>query len=171
MDKAVFQVVCVPLLGIKHTAMLAISTPDNQFNFYSELFELKNDLGEYFFKLISIGLACKECLENGLVCNHRLDKLPHWKSFERQALIDAILSTNASLADTETRGVMKTSQMNLFDKEWIQKLGERPLYQWDYSPSVLWMAIDPAGGGNQSDFSVATLGYESCRHIVSLYFL
>lgn len=46
-------------------------------NFYSELFELKNDTGELLFYLISIGLACATCFENGLMCSHMLNKLPH----------------------------------------------------------------------------------------------
>jgi hypothetical protein len=79
MDKAVFQAVCVPLLGVKDTALLAISTPDDEFNFYSELFEMKRPDGETLFLLIPIGLACQDCMEEGLQCQHKLDKLPHCK--------------------------------------------------------------------------------------------
>lgn len=55
----------------------------------------------------------------------------------------------------------------MFEKPWIKALAERKPYEWTYSPSVLWMAVDPAGGGTQSDFAVATLGYESARHVVT----
>ena len=170
MDKAVFQVVCVPLLSVKHTAMLAISTPDSEFGFYSELFELKKDTGESFFRLISIGLACDECLENGLVCQHKMDKLPHWKTFERQALIDAILATSADLANTETRGVVKSSKRDLFEKSWIKHFSERPPHTFLYNPSVLWVGIDPSGGGNQSDFAIATMAYSQAARVVRLTF-
>jgi len=145
MDPAVFKVVCVPLLGIRHTALLAISTPDSEYNFFSELFQLRNEEGEPFFHLISIGLACEACLEAGLVCMHKLDKLPHWKTTERQALIDAILATDAQLADTETRGVIKSSKREIFEKGWLAQLAARPLFEWENDPHVLWMGIDPAG--------------------------
>ena len=171
MDKGIFYSVCTPLLGMNHTALLAISTPDDEFNFYSELFQLKNEKDETLFHLISIGLACQTCLDNGLRCSHKLDKLPHWKPVERQALINKILSSNPDLADRETRGIVKTSKRNLFEKTWIAKLKERPLYVFEYSPSVIYVAIDPAGGGSMSDFAICSMAYENCRHVVQLLLL
>lgn len=148
MDKQVFFQVCVPLLGVNHTALLAISTPDDEFNFYSELFDLKRPDGKSMFKMIKIGnsktptrmiqhscttqmmccllvdgvfvcigLACADCMDNGLQCNHKLDKLPHWKTIERQALISTILESVPELADRETRGVVKSNRRNCFDKD------------------------------------------------------
>ena len=97
------------------------------------------------FYLISIGLACNTCLENGLQCGHKLDKLPHWKPVERQALINTLLQSNPDLADRETRGVVKSARRDVFEKQWIKALGERAPYVWEYNPNVLFMAIDPAG--------------------------
>ncbi len=228
MDQSVFQAVVVPLLGVRHTALLAISTPDDEFNFYSELFELKNDRGGELFKTIRIGLACEACQANGLRCEHLNHRLPHcntlrnknthprrrqtqtriyahiltrcrntrtranmstlrvvtevqfsemtiedhlddsdaistdWvclelcdadgslcdttgKTVERQELVNTILATNPDLADRESRGIVKSSRRHLFDKLWVLALGKRPFYTFDYRPSVLWMAIDPAG--------------------------
>ncbi len=119
MDEAVFHSVCVPLLSVNHTALLAISTPDDEFNFYSELFNLKTPTGESLFELLSIGLACETCMENGLVCNHKLDRLPAWKSVERQELVQSILGQNRDLADRETRGVVKSGRREVFEKPWI----------------------------------------------------
>ena len=59
--------------------MLAISTPDDDQNFFSALFELKKPDGENMFKTIRIGLSCASCLEAGLLCQHLVDKLPHCK--------------------------------------------------------------------------------------------
>jgi hypothetical protein len=122
------------------------------------------------FYLISIGLACTACLEAGLACSHKLDKLPHWKPVERQALINTILANNPDLADRETRGVVKSSRRDMFEKAWVKKLADRPLYSFELKPSVIFIAIDPAGGGNMSDFAMATLAYENCRHVVILFY-
>lgn len=143
----------------------------DRFNFYSELFELKRENGENLFFLIKIGLACQTCLDNGLQCKHRLDKLPHWKPVERQALINKILQSSPDLADRETRGVVKSSRRDWFEKAWIQSLRDRNPYVFEHNPHVLFMAVDPAGGGNQSDFALCTLGYENSRHVVIFFSL
>jgi len=36
-------------------------------------------------------------MENGVPCNHKLDKLPHWRPIERQALMNSILASNPDL--------------------------------------------------------------------------
>jgi hypothetical protein len=200
MDPSVFQVVCVPLLGVDHTALLAISTPDSEFNFYTELFYLTNEKGEPFFSIISIGLACDECLANGLQCSHRNDKLPHWRPLERQALIQAILGNNVDLANRETRGVVQSSMRNLYDKKWIKRLLDSVPSEWTYKPDVIFIGIDPAGnghslranfilkknvsfilcvflclcdagGGNHSDFAICTMAYDGSKHVVKQLFI
>jgi len=65
MDPKVFKTVVVPLFGVVNTAVLAISSPDDESNYYSELLELKTKDGESFFEIIRIGLACVSCLDAG----------------------------------------------------------------------------------------------------------
>jgi hypothetical protein len=88
------------------------------------------------------------------------------KPMERQALVQAVLAGNLSLANREIRGVVERSSRNLFERTWIAELGKRAPHDFQYQPNVLWMAIDPAGGGNCSDFAMATIGFEHARHIV-----
>jgi hypothetical protein len=85
---------------------------------------------------------------------------------ERQALVQSVLSNNLALANREIRGVVERSSRNLFERTWIAELGRRAPHDFQYQPNVLWMAIDPAGGGNCSDFAMATIGFEHARHIV-----
>ncbi len=65
MDPRVFHEVVVPLFGVVNTAVLAISSPVDDQNFYSELLELKRPDGTDFFWVMKIGLACASCLEAG----------------------------------------------------------------------------------------------------------
>ena len=46
LDQAVFQEVIVPLLGVKDTAVLGISTPLDDTNFYSQMTEMKQEDGK-----------------------------------------------------------------------------------------------------------------------------
>jgi hypothetical protein len=72
-----FQVV-VPLLGVKNTALLAISTPQDEFNYYTELMNMKDQFGEGLFFTIKLGLICAKCAKTGEACNHRLNMNPHF---------------------------------------------------------------------------------------------
>ena len=53
-SSAVFYEICVPLLELGNTSLLAISTPLDDTNFFSELFDLKDQHGEPFFNTIRI---------------------------------------------------------------------------------------------------------------------
>lgn len=51
MDLAVFYEVIVPLMEVEGTATICISTPLDEFNFYSELTELRDDKGRLIFNV------------------------------------------------------------------------------------------------------------------------
>lgn len=62
LDKAVFTEVVVPLLGVKDTSLIAISTPLGEDNFYSSLLSAKKPNSERpLFNVCSIQLLCAEC--------------------------------------------------------------------------------------------------------------
>jgi len=77
-----FDAVLLPLLGVRNFALLAIATPGDEFNHYSQLMDRTDDNGDPLFKTIRLGLVCPECLAKDVrdVCEHRLDLLPPWKS-------------------------------------------------------------------------------------------
>ena len=60
-DLQVFYEIVVPLLEMDTTALIAISTPQDKQNFYSEMFELKDARGEPFFRTIKVSLICEKC--------------------------------------------------------------------------------------------------------------
>jgi hypothetical protein len=63
-----------------------------EFNYYTELMNLKDQWGQLLFSCIQLGLTCKACADADLICNHRLTMNPHWKPPERTAKVDAIMS-------------------------------------------------------------------------------
>ena len=84
LDQAVFQEVVVPLLGVRDTALIGISTPLDENNFYSELVQSKKPDGEPLFNVVTIRLLCDVCEKAGVMhCPHNAD-VPPWKSSERQ---------------------------------------------------------------------------------------
>lgn len=75
MNPGVFYEVVVPLLTVRFTSVLAISTPDDEFNYYSELIECG------LFETIKVGLICQPCIDKGFIdCRHMRKRIPPWKS-------------------------------------------------------------------------------------------
>ena len=172
MNPELFYQVVVPLLGVKNTALLAISTPQDEFNYYTELMALENAHGEPLFLCIKIGLMCKRCQEEGLVCNHRLSMSPHWKPPERTAKVDAVMASNPTLRDRETRGVVSSTMRFLIDKLIIQEFQKRePGVFADGRPNVLFSAIDPSGGGSGSDYAIVTMAMNGGIPTVSAHYV
>ena len=96
LDTAVFYEVVVPLLGVSNTAVLGISTPLGEDNYYSQITMLKDESKRPLFKSLSIQLICDACRENdkdALSCVHRLDLLPQWKSQGRQEKVKRIMES------------------------------------------------------------------------------
>ena len=71
----VFFEVVVPLLEMETTALIAISTPLDGLNFYSEMFELKGADGKPLFNTLRVGLSCQKCQDEGKAesCTHMKD--------------------------------------------------------------------------------------------------
>lgn len=71
------------MLELTCTSLLAISTPLDEFNYYSKLVEQKDENGDPFFKTIKAGRICEDCgllpYEDMIKCDHVPDGA-HWKN-------------------------------------------------------------------------------------------
>jgi hypothetical protein len=161
MDPDVFFQVCAPLLTIRHTTVLAISTPDDEFNYYTELIE------SGLFHTIRIGLICNPCKEaNNIQCKHMKRSMPQWKSEENQEKLMKIYKLRPELALREIGGLVKTDRQFIFSK-YIKQLHEQPRHNFQYSPQVIHTVIDPSGGGKGSDWGIISGCIENGKRVVS----
>lgn len=163
MNQQIFFQIVAPLMGVSGTAVLAISTPDDEFGYYSELLNLG------IFREIYLGKECDACSNAGIACTHRKLSLPPWKSMADQSKIEKMIKDQA-LLDRETRGIINTNKDFLFKKPWIRALLTRPAYQFQFNCQVLHTAIDPAGGGEGSDYTIGTMAHEDSRKVVSFFY-
>jgi hypothetical protein len=169
MDPKVFKTVVVPLFGVVNTAVLAISSPDDDQNYYSELAELKDADGGTFFQVIQIGLACQSCIDAGKAakCKHKLNTLPPWKSAELQDRVERILANDEGLIARETKGLMASDNAPQYPVHHIDAFKKRPTHHFERNPIVLHTGIDPHGGGQGSDFGLTTIAYDNNKWVVS----
>ena len=65
-------VIC-PLMTVRNTALLAISTPHDERNYMSQMITMKDpkNKDEDFFLTIRVGSSCEPCLAAGKVCTHK----------------------------------------------------------------------------------------------------
>lgn len=157
--------VVVPLLGVNDTAVLAISTPDDEDNAYSVLMDMcKPDSDETVFRTIKVGLFCDDCmLQKAIKCPHKR-RLPDWKSEARLELTEQIMKSNPERMRRELHGMVGSKKKFLF-KNYTSKFRELTPYRWRERPKVLHLAIDPSGGGG-SDWSYTLVGHEDPYDVI-----
>ncbi|KAK3234673.1 hypothetical protein CYMTET_55223 [Cymbomonas tetramitiformis] len=79
LDEAVFTEVIVPLLNVRNTALLAISTPLDENNFYSTLLNMKDPITTGpMFNVLEIKLICDVCAKKGIKDTHAAEETTSW---------------------------------------------------------------------------------------------
>ena len=169
-DESVFYEVVVPLMGVNNTAVLAISTPDDEDNYYSQLMEMtKEDCDEAIFKTIKIGLSCDDCASRKIKrCPHTAHRLPVWKSEHRQALTEHIMKGNEARMHRELHGRVGSRKQFVFKKH-TSKMNKLAPYRWQRKPNVLHLGIDPSGGG-ASEYAYCLVGHEDGNDVIVAYY-
>lgn len=150
LDRQVFEEVVIPLLGVKDTAVIAISTPLDETNMYSQMIDLKQDDGKTpLFNVISITLICELCqgkdLKDQICCPHRQSEIPPWKTARRQDLVKKLLESNPEMYKREQLGVITSNANHAFPVHQIDAF-ERSSTQINQFVDKVFCAIDPAGG-------------------------
>lgn len=76
------------------------------------------------------------------------------------------MSTNPVLRDSETRGIVSSTQRYIVTAEQIKQLKDRLPYEWqEGKPEVLFTAIDPFGGGEGSKFAIITMALNGAEYV------
>ena len=183
-----FHEVIVPLLELETTALICISTPQDSSNFYSMMFEMVDAAGEKLFNQIQISMVCEDCKlgPHPEKCTHMKHLLPKWKSGGKQDMVRQIYGDNAKDMLRESMGVTTNENCCVFQDEWLDKFSNRSHYSPSSTPSVIFVACDPNGGGSsqmaivslfqdQNNFAVCGLeshavkGHGEVRHLLETH--
>jgi hypothetical protein len=170
-DVRLWQTVIVPLLGVDNTALLAISTPNDEDNYYSELLYKTDDQGNLLFKVVKIGLSCDECKDKGEAakCKHKLGELPSWKSKHGQALQAKLLPPD--IYTRESMALVSSSKNYAFNKIDIDAMFANNNYSFKNSVGVIFVSIDPNGGSQtKSSMSIISTTRNTKGEIMVCFF-
>jgi hypothetical protein len=81
MSEPVWHDNVLPLFGIAQAALIMISTPGTENNFYNRLLDMKLPDGTNFAHVVKVELSCRRCKELGATefCRHMMHLVPKWK--------------------------------------------------------------------------------------------
>ncbi len=160
------------MLELTGTALLAISTPLDEFNYYSKLVEQKDDDGNLFFNTFKAGRICEDCgllpHEQMIKCNHVKDGA-HWKSSHRLKRLKCLYDGDEARGLRELGGIPATAFTACFQKKDIDTLFANPRYTTLARPDCLYITSDPNGGGASKMGMASGYFYEN-NLVVSFYF-
>jgi len=160
--------VIVPIHTVNDTALIAISTPDDEFNYFSKLLELKrDDKGTPLFLTLQVRQVCDPCREARKRCRHYEDLLPPWRSAKNQKVTEQIMKSNPDLYAREMLGVVRSNDtLFVFDPKLVDAFYQREPYRFSLTPGVVWVGIDPSGGGSLSNYAIVSMAFERGQNVV-----
>ncbi len=169
LDLAVFYEIVVPLLEMDSTALIAISTPSDSLNFYSEMFELKDAQGDPFFRTINVNLVCDACRAagKGSECTHNQDLIPPWKSSAKLDMVRALYADQKDLMQRESMGAITDDAKSLFKSDQVVAL-LRTEVDVPCTPDFVFVGVDPNGGGSSQMAIVSVVLHEDHAYIVGV---
>ena len=191
MDPQVFYEVVVPLLGLRDTAMIAISTILDPSNFYTKLVDMKDASGKGLFDVQKFELVCPACraTDTPWTCTHMTETMPPWLSEDKHNKIRSFLPPE--LVGRETMGITMSDSTRAFEGKLVTQFESNPphiicdLYSdtikhaklGDYPETTMtalmcasdciYTAVDPNGGG-VSEYAVASVAFIGGKHVVSV---
>ena len=177
MDLGVFYEVIVPLMEVRGTATICISTPVGSWNFYSELTELLDDHGKLLFNVIKVGMVCDKCkgTEREHECTHPTGHRPEWKPDDTFEKVKAIYGTRKTLLKREILGQIADDENMAFRPADLKAFYSRATVDEPHSPvSAIYIAVDPNGGasgdgsGTGSETAVVSFYYNGANVVVSM---
>jgi hypothetical protein len=158
-DEGFFYETVAPILSIGSASLVAISTLTSEINFYTRLIKMVDPATERpLFAVRCIELCCDKCKEEGKAheCVHMLHLVPRWQSEERHRKLKVMMQDRPDLIQSELAGLAFDSLQQVFRKSDIELAFSIAPLPVEYR-STVWVVIDPAAGGPQSDYAVVSI--------------
>lgn len=167
MSLDVFFEVIVPLLEMETTALIAISTPLDGLNFYSEMFDLKGGDGKPLFNTLRVGLSCEKCQKAGKAaeCTHMASIIPPWKSAAKFDMVKSIYGDRKDLLARESMGQITNDAASVFSQKLVDRMFSKVPWCLKNKAKFIFLGVDPNGGGS-SELAIVTLTMEQNNIII-----
>jgi len=148
-----------PILSIGSASLVAISTLTSEINFYTRLIKMVDPATDRpLFATRCIELCCEKCKEDGKSheCVHMLHLVPSWQSAERHRKLKIMMQDRPDLIQSELAGLAFDSLQQVFRKQDLILMFDTSALTLTLDQTV-WIVIDPAAGGPQSDYALVSI--------------
>jgi hypothetical protein len=170
--------VTAPVLTVRHTSWITISTPLTCRNWLSVLINAKDDAGDAVIPSFLPKLVCNICKEAGMLdetgeaCVHNTHLQPHWKAdSSSMQKLKFLYENDPALMAQELAGKIITPDDSCFSDEQIANLERAPIWERPTStPARVFIAIDPTAGG-ASHMAIVSMYLDRDTIVVSYKFL
>lgn len=140
MDLGVFYEVIVPLLEVKDTALICISTPLDSWNFYSQLTEVRDEKGRRLFNVRHVQKGAR----------------PAWKPDEGLSKMRAIYGkARKAMLETEIYGMIARATGSAFNRRLLTDFFDAAPCEEPHpiNDNCIYVSVDPNGGAKASNAS------------------
>lgn len=145
-----FYKTIVPILQLKNTSLLALSSPEGNENYYSQLLNLKDEFGNPWFKVINKRMICSECQKGDratqLACDH-VPKTEEWLSNPKFERLKALYANAKGTALQELAGMVVSDYIPCFNSDDINVTFMAPRVLTKSPPGWILIGLDPTGQG------------------------
>lgn len=176
-DVHVYEQIIVPLIGMRKSVVIMISTPLDSFNYFSQLLDLRDAMNNPLFLIARMEMACNLCkkLNREHLCKHRMKYLPPWKSEEKNEIMQLLLRNKADTMARENMGSIKDAGNSFIEKTTLDRWFD-PTQNPPYEPrtmeraDIVVVGIDPSGsdGKNSSETAIVSVAMTWNSNTVSL---
>lgn len=171
MNSDLFYKIIAPLMEVRQTVLIGISTLVNSWNFFSRLMTLKYKDGSTVFNVVAMRMVCDRCISLGDEenCEHNLHLLPPWKSVEKHEMARLIYGDDIQALKRESLGLVDGNAGGLFNAMAIKDLLDAERYDLSKmanKPRFVFVSCDPNGGGPNHMAMVAMIYDELGKLVV-----
>jgi hypothetical protein len=135
---------------MKNTALIALSSPGDSENYYSQLLGALDENGDPWFKLVNAVLVCPACrkLERNkqVDCTH-VPHTAHWLSKRKVARLKLLYKHAPATALREFVGMVVSDYQPCFNAKHIDQIYSTPRVVTMSEPDYIYVSADPSGGG------------------------
>lgn len=159
----------VPILSMKATSLICLSSPEGESNYFSALMNItKSDGKTPFFQVVDCFQICPACrkLERSkqIDCTH-IKSTAHWLSSRKIKELKQLYKASPEDAIREFGGIVISNYVPVFRKEEIALAFSGNTVSTLTPPPFLFTAADPNGGG-PSHMSIASGYYNKFGELV-----
>lgn len=159
---------------MRYVCVYGISSPSEESNYLTFLRTVcSKSTGERIFSVVQFGFECPECEADGTFagrCNHpNYVALPAHRDSKMLDIAESLLASDIQSIQQELYGVSMSSHSYLL-REFLGEFQRRHQVDgpWVFRDpvQVLHCYVDPSGGGDGSDFAVATMARVRDQYVV-----